>query len=208
MRPKKLVMHHSRLKREKRRVPWSRPGPPGETIIQSTSSITLLATIFAITLALLDGCGGNVRTHYVPSTPTVTATPSRENIIEAVRHSVEGKTHVVTAQRQEPQVHRCDQNDVDRDPYMPHNPELAKCPSVGATYTTWQTVTEHQTQRCEPLPGPEYGWHVQELGDDKWRVSLGGSSWDVQKLSGAAAKGPEQVNVSSFEFSINPHQDC
>ena len=125
-----------------------------------------------------------------------------------MRRSVEGKTYTVTTSRQEPKTHTCSEYDVDRDPYMPHNPELAKCPRVGATYTTWETVPERQTRRCEPLPGPEYGWHVQEAGADKWQVSLGGSVWDVEKLSGAATSAGKQITVSNFAFSINPHQDC
>ncbi len=193
MEAKKLALLSSRVKRDERGSRWSRPG---------------LATICTVALALLAGCGGAGSPRYAPSTPTVIAPPTRENIVEAVRRNVEAKTHDVTTHRQEPKVHTCSDYEVASDPYMPHNPELAKCPRVGATYTTWETVPERQTRRCEPLPGSEYGWHVQDVSHDKWLVSLGGSSWDVEKLSGAATSADKPINMSSFAFAITPHQDC
>lgn len=160
--------------------------------------------IVFITVVVLTACGSKDS----PSIPTITSDPTRTDIIEAVRDSVNGKTYTATIFRDEAVFHTCSQMDVDMDPYMPHNPELAKCPSVGATYTTWETYTEYETRTCEALPGPEYGWYVEELGDDKWRVTYSGSVWDVEKLEGGAASMGDTVHVSGFVFKITAYQDC
>jgi len=170
-----------------------------------TAGITAFIIVTMIAIVVLGGCGGGGSQ---PPIPTITADPSREDIIQAVRRSVEGKTYTVMTVRQESRLHTCSQYDVDFDPYMPRNPELAKCPYVGATYTTWESVTEPETRTCDSLPGPEYGWRVEELGNDRWRVSQSGSVWDVEKLDGSSASVGEVVRVSSFSFAIKPHQDC
>lgn len=156
---------------------------------------------------VLVGCGGSNQPS-VPSIPTITTTPSREDIIQAIRRSVDGKTYSVTTEHQESQLHTCSQFDVDLDPYMPHNPELARCPSVGASYTTWETVTERETRSCQPLPDPEYGWYVEEVGQNRWKVSLSGSEWSVEKLDGASASAGDYIKVSGFSFAIQAYQDC
>lgn len=171
---------------------------------RNTKAMTLFIIFAMLSSIVLIGCGGNDR----PTIPTITTTPSREDIIQAVRRSVEGKTYLVTENQQESTLHTCSQIDVDLDPYMPHNPELAKCPYVGATYTTWETVTEHQTRNCESLPDPEYGWYVKEIGKDKWQVSLSGREWNVEKLDGASASAGEYIKVSGFTFAIQAYQDC
>ncbi len=191
------VIHGFQIMNNGRRLPWSKP----------KFHVNAIATfiIFAmVAIVALSGCGGNDK----PPIPTITKTPSREDIIQAVRRSVEGKTYRVMTERQESKLHTCTQFDVDLDPYMPHNPELAKCPYVGKTYTTWETVAEPETRTCKPLPGPEYGWQVEKLDDDRWRVSLSGSVWDVEKLDGASASAGEYIKVSSFTFAIQGAQDC
>jgi len=164
----------------------------------------LLIIFIILGSTVLVGCGGSNQ----PSIPTITTTPSREDIIQAIRRSVDGKTYSVTTEHQESQLHTCSQFDVDLDPYMPHNPELAKCPSVGATYTTWETVTGREAPSCQPLPDPEYGWYIEEVGQNRWRVSLSGSEWSVEKLDGASANAGDYIKVSGFSFAIQAYQDC
>lgn len=167
-------------------------------------AMILIAMAFIAIGFVVSGCGGNKN---VP-VPTYTTTPSRKDIIQAVKRGVEGKTYTVSTSHEEPIIHRCSQQDVDFDPYMPHNPELAKCPSVGATYTEWKTVHENKTLQCAYLPNVDAGWYVESKGDDRWQVSISGSTWDVKKLNGASANTGDYVRVSSFTFMITPHQDC
>jgi hypothetical protein len=99
--------------------------------------------------------------------------------------------------------------DVDFDPYMPHNPELAKCPYEGKTYTDWESVSRPETRTCPSLPeANQPGWYVEDLGEDRWRVSRGGSTWDVEKIEGGAANVGDVIKVSSFAFAIKAHQAC
>jgi hypothetical protein len=142
--------------------------------------------------------------------PTFTTSPSREDVIQAVRRSVNGKTYSVPSSQQEQVSHTCSQIDVDFDPYMPNNPELAKCPYVGATYMTWETVNQSETRTCEALPDSDAGWYVEEISDNKWRVSLYASMWEVEKLDGASANVEDYVEVSGFVFVVKPYpyQDC
>src|SRR5690349_12711704 len=163
-------------------------------------SATFVAAIFAVIVAVFYGCDHKGPVSPNPPSPPISSTPSRENIIEAVRHSVEGKTYEVATEREESTVHTCEQYDVDVHRFG--------CNSIGQTYTTSEAVPARETKHCEPLPGPEHGWQVTETGSDKWRVTLAGSVWDVEKLNGAAISGGGAVNVSSFSFSIQPHQSC
>lgn len=171
---------------------------------QSLATMVLALVIIVISSAL-GGCGND--DEY--PVPNYTTNPSREDIIQAVRRSVEGKTYTAASSRQESIVRTCDQMDVDFDPYMPGNPELAKCPYVGATYTEWETVYENEILTCEPLPDVEdAGWYLEEISDNRWRVSLFGSVWEVEKLDGASASVGEYVEVSGFTFAIFSQQDC
>lgn len=87
----------------------------------NTKAMTLFIIFAMLSSIVLIGCGGNDR----PTIPTITTTPSSEDIIQAVRRSVEGRTNLVTENQQESTLHTCSQIDVDLDPYMPHNPKLA-----------------------------------------------------------------------------------
>src|SRR2546423_7751557 len=103
-------MLSSEVSSDKPRASRSRPKPGAETITG------LIIVAIAIVL-LFGGCGGDgpkPRPGDNPPPPTVTAPPSREDIIQAVRRSVDGKTYTVKTQRQEPQTHVCSQEDVDR----------------------------------------------------------------------------------------------
>jgi hypothetical protein len=167
-----------------------------------------LALIVTAGFLFLDGCQ-RCETRRVTGAPvTSTLGPSDVDLIQAVRRSVEGKTYEVTSTRQEEQRHVCSEFDVKLDPFMPRNPELAKCPRAGATYPIWTSVTVRETRKCELLPPPESGWHVQGIGEDRWRVTQAGSTWDVQRLRGEAAKPGDHVEVSSFSLRIDAHQKC
>jgi hypothetical protein len=175
---------------------------------RQVAAIAAFFIITTIAIVVLGGCGGGSGGNNRPSRPAVTSDPSREDIIQAVRRSVQGKTYVVRTAEQEARTHICSQYDVDLDPYMPRNPELAKCPRVGATYTTWEPVSKQETRTCDALPSPEYGWYVEEINNNRWRVSHSGSVWDVEKRDGGSASVGEFVTVSGFSFLIKPHQDC
>jgi hypothetical protein len=49
---------------------------------------------------------------------------------------------------------------------------------------------------------------VQDVEDDKWRVSRAGSVWDVEKVKGNATNVGKSARVSDFTFEITPHQPC
>jgi hypothetical protein len=162
----------------------------------------IIVAVLVVVLLIGCGCGDE------PSVPDVATEPSRDQIIQAVRQSVQGKTHTVTVPRQTQTWRTCSQTDVDLDPYMPGNPELARCPYQGATYPVWQTVYERETRSCDPLPGPGYAWSVRDMGFDRWRVSLSGSTWEIKRVSGGAAALGERVQISGFVFTVEAHQDC
>ncbi len=136
---------------------------------------------------------------------TVTREPelARTDVIEAVRRGVAGKTYSETVYEQVEDSWRCSQIDVDLDPYMPRNPELAKCSHVGDTYTVWESVASEELRSCPAAPDAEDpGWYVQALADDQWRVSHGSSRWTVTKLAGGWVGAEGVVTVSSYQFGI------
>jgi hypothetical protein len=125
--------------------------------------------------------------------------PSREDIIQAVRNHVGGKTYSKTVKKDVPRTHTCSQIEVNIDP---------RCPFPGATYSINESKTVTETHTCSSLPGPEAGWSVTSTGNDTWRVSHAGSAWDVTKADGRAAGAEGVIRVSEFAFKIKPQQDC
>jgi hypothetical protein len=175
-------------------------------LIPTSTKLVIFATAVALMTAGCRSCADNGSPQRNDDSATVRSEPSREHIIEAVRRSVDGKKYEETVYRREQVTRICSQQDVDLDPYMPRNPELAKCPRAGARYTTWENVPRRETRECASLPGTESGWNVQEVARNRWRVSLGGSVWDVENKEGAAVE--QGVKVSTFLFAITPHQKC
>jgi hypothetical protein len=121
---------------------------------------------------------------------------------------VNGKTYSDQVVKWETVTRHCSQIDVDMDIYMPNNPELAKCPEVGAVYYEEQSYTETVTKQCDSLPEPSSAWSVQETGSDKWRVGYGGDTWNVELVSGGSSSVGDTVQVSSFTFVITTNQAC
>jgi hypothetical protein len=124
-------------------------------------------------------------------------TPTSEDIINAVRRSVSGKTYTVSTTKQERKAHYCGQKD-----------NSGRCPYAGAIYYTYAGVPVRETRTCNPLPEPQFGWSVQTAGEDRWRVINSGSAWDVEKTDGSATQAGELIRISRFAFRIHPHQDC
>jgi hypothetical protein len=165
----------------------------------------LLLTLFVIS------CGPNGHDGTGPSESPerpISSEPSRADLISAVRNHVSGKTYTKKATRYERRAHTCTQYDVDRDPYMPRNPELAKCPYVGKTYWTQDPVYVSETHNCGSLPADPAGWSVTPTGKDQWRVAYAASVWDLTKIEGEHAGAEAIVRVAAFAFIIRPHQDC
>lgn len=133
--------------------------------------------------------------------------PARDDLINAVRYSVESKTTVQKSPQRRGVQHSCTQYDVDLDPNAKRNPELARCPRVGAIYETFDTVYVDQAVRCVSLPAPSPAWNVSQLRPDSWRVTYGGSSWIVTKLNGSA-NNASGIRISSFYFSVVANQAC
>lgn len=73
----------------------------------------------------------------------ISQTPTRDDIITAVQNHLSGKTYTKIVYVQERRPRRCNQEDVRTDIHAERNPELAKCPYVGATYY----VTENLPKR-------------------------------------------------------------
>jgi hypothetical protein len=143
-----------------------------------------------------------------PTPPPITHEPSNNDLIQAVRNSVAGKTYAESVPRTEQQPHTCSQMDVETDPYAQHNPELAKCPSAGHVYYAPVTTWVDEQRPCASLPDPSFGWSVMPLRENLWRVSQSGSSWDVEKLEGQAANAGNAIRFSDFAFAITAHQKC
>jgi len=195
--------------------------------------ILRFSIVAAFASGWLDGCGRRdetpaASTSEIPATSatetsSATAPPSREDVIQAVRRSVEGKTHTVVTRHQQPKRHTCSQLDVDRDRHMPRNPEKARCPRVGATYLGFETVTESHAEACDPVPRPGQSLSVEAVGRDKWIVSDGvqlpttkpgetafrsTGTWAVEKHDSTSSSPGQQVTVSGFVFTIKANQEC
>lgn len=159
--------------------------------------------IVSCSLVVMSGAFVSCSTH-LERTDTAksdsTSEPSREDLIEAVRKSVEGKKYSESVPESQRKQHTCSQYDVDTDPNAKHNPELARCPHVGATYWTTETTYVNNSLPCQTLPGPQSGWTVSQRTNDSWRVSYSGSSWDVAKTSGTSVNEQDSVSVSKFAF--------
>ena len=143
-----------------------------------------------------------------PATPTPQSSgPARDDLVRAVKNHVSSKSYEERVTQVVEVSRRCTQADVDRDIHMPNNPELAKCPRVGATYLVRRNQTTRIARPCAGLPGSESGWSVSNLGNNRWRVGLGGSSWVLTQLSGQV-QGNGVTRVASFAFRIEANQRC
>lgn len=173
----------------------------GEGSSRRRARFLVVAVVALLASVIVGACGDK-------GSKVVSTTPTRTDVIEAVRQSVNGKTYVETVYKSVPTTRFCNEIDVDLDPYMPHNPELAKCPYVGKSYVVQDTVAADETRKCATLPAASDGsWYVEDRGDDSWRVSRNTSSWDVGKVGGGSASLPV-ISVSGFEFTIEADQDC
>jgi hypothetical protein len=135
--------------------------------------------------------------------------PSRDDLIKAVQNHVASKTYEKTTHKVEQRPRRCSQIDVDLDPHAKRNPELAKCPYVGATYFVSETVPVRRRYECKRPP--DHGWSVQKIGSEKWRVSNSGSTWDLTKISSKSVDVDViyiHVRGSKSAFKIAAHQEC
>jgi hypothetical protein len=137
--------------------------------------------------------------------------PSRDDLIRAVINHVSGKTYSKTTYKYLQKTRTCSQIDVDLDPYAKRNPELAKCPHVGATYWVSERIPVQKRYRCMTPPPPDHGWSVQKISSNKWRVSNSGATWDLTKISSKSV-GVDviyiEVRGSRNAFRIDAHQDC
>jgi hypothetical protein len=79
---------------------------------------------------------------------------------------------------------------------------------VGATHWVPETTTVNQQRACPQLPGREFGWAVERVNADSWRVSNAGSVWDVSKLGGNAVNQGNSIRIANFSFVISAHQKC
>ena len=168
---------------------------------------TVCAFCLVLALALVACSKGNTRA-FTPPIPRQTEEPSQADLIQAVRNSVAGHTYPQPVSHTEWKTHVCSQYDVDLDPNAKHNPELARCPYAGKTYSVSEVVSTTESRPCQSSSAPDSAWSVQSYGNDSWRVSVYGSAWDVTKLTGQANSVGDAVRVSQFAFSIKPHQPC
>jgi hypothetical protein len=173
---------------------------------QIVSCAVVLLFIFLVSCSKAKSSADQEQTRAL--TPQSSDEPSREDLIEAVRRSVEAKSYSESVPQSQRWSHACSQYDVDVDPYAKENPQLARCPYVGATYWTTETIYVNQFVHCQTLPGPQFGWTVNPRTSDSWLVSHSGSAWDVSKVEGTSANQGESVHVSKFSFLVVPHQKC
>jgi len=169
---------------------------------------TVLLCLLLFCVSAFSGCSKGSTPPPSEPTPPITHEPSNNDLIEAVRNNVAGKTYMESVSRTERRQHVCSQMDVETDPNAKHNPELARCPSVGHVYYTPVTTWVNEQRTCASLPGPQFGWSVMPLGENVWRVSQSGGSWDVEKLQGQAANAGNVIRLSDFSFAITAHQKC
>jgi hypothetical protein len=142
---------------------------------------------------------------------TISDNPSRDDLIRAVRNHVSGKTYSKTTYERRQISRTCSQVDVDLDIHAKRNPELARCPYVGATYWYSKNVPVQKKYNCRMPPPPGHNWYVQKISSNKWRVSNSGSKWDLIKISSKSV-GVDVIYInvrgSRNAFRIYAHQDC
>jgi len=175
--------------------------------------LRLTAMVVLVTAAADTACSRQDKTSSHDKTSSnagsdSTGEPSSADLIQAVRNSVIGKTFSRQGSRWEQQQRTCSQFDVDMDPNAKHNPELAKCPRVGAVYRVPVMVPTTETVGCPPLTAPDSEWTVQKVGPNAWRLSQSGSAWDVTKIEGQSNSAGKTVRTSRFNFAVNSHQAC
>ena len=136
------------------------------------------------------------------------AGPTQSDLIEAVIQAAAGETTVRTKYRQVQTSHVCSDMDVARDPYMPKNPELARCPRRGHRYNVSHSEPYQEQVACPHVPDSKGAWSVVKLGEDHWRISTGGRSWQVAKLSGSQTPPGNVVQLSSFRLSVVAEHGC
>lgn len=144
-----------------------------------------------------------------PSRPSVVIArgPDKADLIRAVQGHLGAKTYTEYVVRRVAKRRYCSQYDVDRDPYMPRNPELAKCPRIGASYTVYQDERVPEERNCPEPSGGSAAWSVTDLGNDHWRVATGGSSWVVRLISGQKSS-VGSTTASDFRYQISANQGC
>lgn len=165
----------------------------------------LIAALFVA--IVISACGNS------PSV-SISLEPSKENIVDAVLTSASGSyttTETHTEWDTEQVTRTCTQMQVETDPYMPNNPELAKCLAVGATYTETQSVPREVrktvSRPCPALPQAASAWSVIEVGNDEWQAAAGGGAWTVKLVMGGSVSA-EVISVSGFSFLIDTTAVC
>ena len=96
--------------------------------------------------------------------------PTNGELIDAVVRAAANDKKTTTRHRHIERTHVCSEYDVARDPYMPKNPELAKCPRVGRRYSVRESQPYTEEVRCPALPTSHGAWTVTRLRDDQWRL--------------------------------------
>lgn len=172
--------------------------------------VTLMGIVFlsshTLHAGILDWLLGKKKVPQV----TKSTDPSRGDLIRAVRSHVSGKTYNKTTHEYRQISRSCGQIDVDFDPHAKRNPELAKCPHVGATYWVSERVPVRKRYKCK-TPPLDQGWSVRKISSNKWRISNSGRKWDLIKINSKSA-GVDviyiQVRRSRNAFRIEAYQDC
>lgn len=168
-------------------------------------SIRVCSTLM---LLLCLGCESE-RPRPAPTPPVrVSATPSDDDLVRAVRSHLSGKAYVEQGWTFETRRRTCSQVQVDMDIHAKHNPELARCPYVGASYEDRVRVPTTTRKPCPSPPGPGPHWLVSKAGSSTWRVSTGGRVWEVTKVTGGSASAKDVVTVGAWQFTIRAHQEC
>lgn len=146
--------------------------------------------------------------------------PSNDELIDAAVHAASADTTTRVRYRTASEQRSCTEMDVATDPYMPHNPELARCPEVGRRYTVTTQEPYQEQVKCPAPPREHQYWSVNPAGENVWRVSSGGRSWTVTQQGGAAvttvqgegssvpSSSNREVKVSDFVFSVISDQGC
>lgn len=141
--------------------------------------------------------------------------PSREDLIRAVQNNVSGKFFEKTSYEFRQEFRTCSQSDVDFDINAQRNPELAKCPYVGARYSSNKRVPVKKRYKCKQLPNANLNWSVRRISTMEWRVSIGKSSWNFTNLGSKSVNENIDEGViyirtreSRNAFMIVAHQEC
>jgi len=181
-------------------------------MLRATASIAT-AVFVALIVAAPSSLSQTTHKKSGPKRPTAVgaaseSSPTKAELIQAARDAAADDMKTITKYRNVQTARVCSARDVATDMYMPHNPEFARCPKEGHRYNVMVRESYQEKIACPPVPTAESAWSVVRLSEDRWRVSSGGRSWEVEEVSSHQLPENKLVRLSNVTLSVTTRGGC